>query len=53
MKMIDLLENHKSKFGDVIASAFAPGRVNLIGEYTDFNDGLVLPMPLPLGVFFH
>ena len=51
MKMIDLLENHKSKFGDVIASAFAPGRVNLIGEYTDFNDGLVLPMPLPLGVY--
>ncbi|MDA9244400.1 galactokinase, partial [Amylibacter sp.] len=49
--MIDLLENHKSKFGDVIASAFAPGRVNLIGEYTDFNDGLVLPMPLPLGVY--
>ena len=51
MKMIDFLENHKSKFGDVIASAFAPGRVNLIGEYTDFNDGLVLPMPLPLGVY--
>src|SRR2546427_134899 len=40
-------EEFKHRFGS--APAFivrAPGRVNLIGEHTDYNDGFVLPMAI-------
>lgn len=30
--------------------AFAPGRVNVIGEHTDYNDGLALPFAIAEGV---
>lgn len=39
-----------STFGsDPAARAFAPGRVNLLGEHTDYNDGFVLPTAIPQG----
>ena len=29
---------------------FAPGRANLMGEHTDYNEGFVLPFALAQGV---
>ncbi|XP_050302581.1 galactokinase-like [Anthonomus grandis grandis] len=48
-----LLEHAKSVFreefdSDADVAVAAPGRVNLIGEHTDYNDGFVMPMALPL-----
>ncbi|MEX2183515.1 MAG: galactokinase family protein [Chloroflexota bacterium] len=35
---------------DRIRVVHAPGRVNLIGERTDYNDGFVLPATIDLGI---
>ncbi|MGL5817408.1 MAG: galactokinase [Phycicoccus sp.] len=39
---------HREVFGTAPTGVWsAPGRVNLIGEHTDYNGGLVLPIALP------
>ena len=46
--MTRVVDTHRLVFGSDPEGVWpAPGRVNLIGEHTDYNDGLVLPIALP------
>jgi galactokinase len=40
---LQILDGFKTRFGTTASVYRAPGRVNLIGEHTDYNDGFVLP----------
>ena len=48
-----LLQEFERIFGgiDDVRLFFAPGRVNMIGEHTDYNGGHVFPCALTIGTY--
>jgi galactokinase len=45
----NLAKQFEQYYGIAPRIFYAPGRVNLIGEHTDYNDGFVLPMAIHQG----
>ncbi len=46
-----ILKRFKEVYGAEGKAYFAPGRVNLIGEHTDYNGGHVFPCALTIGTY--
>jgi galactokinase len=48
VEQVEVREGFEELYGAAPEGVWAaPGRVNLIGEYTDFNEGFVMPLALP------
>ena len=51
MNSRELAQNFEARFGNRPRIFRAPGRVNLIGEHTDYNDGFVMPAAVEFSTF--
>lgn len=52
MEKLEVLKQFEIVFGQKADQAyFSPGRINLIGEHTDYNGGRVLPAAITLGTY--
>ena len=46
----EVKRSFKSQFKTTPLYVFAPGRINLIGEHTDYNDGFAFPAAINKGI---
>ena len=47
-----ITEIFQEKFSSRPALYFSPGRINLIGEHVDYNDGFVMPAAINKGIYY-
>jgi galactokinase len=52
MASTDILIKFAEKFGTTPRLFFSPGRINLIGEHIDYNDGFVMPSAIDKGIWY-
>jgi galactokinase len=54
LNLAPLIQQFKSQFNllDNLICVRSPGRVNLIGEHTDYNAGFVLPIAIDRAIYF-
>lgn len=45
-------DTFQKKFSETPAMVVSPGRINLIGEHTDYNDGFVMPAAIDKAIYF-
>jgi galactokinase len=48
--LVPVLASFRQEFGEPAVVVRSPGRVNLIGEHTDYNQGFVLPAAVDRGI---
>ena len=48
----NIRDNFKELYNKEPQIYFSPGRVNLIGEHTDYNNGLVMPFAINMGYLY-
>lgn len=48
----DIFDIFKQKYGKPTVQVSSPGRANIIGEHTDYNDGFVLPFAINKRIYF-
>ena len=48
----DVKRIFEEKFDEQPHLYYSPGRINLIGEHIDYNDGFVMPAAIDKGIFF-
>jgi len=51
MDIHQIIAIHTARFGEMDVVIRAPGRINLIGEHTDYNEGFVLPAAIDKSIF--
>jgi galactokinase len=47
-----VITNFKNIYGGTPQLIYSPGRINMLGEHIDYNDGFVLPAAIDKGIYF-